>query len=63
MVGYLFLLVVICFFGWRAYLILKKDPSKVDDQINRSGGGGGSSVPFENDNLVDGEPEEFKEAK
>ena len=43
MVGYLFLLVVICFFGWRAYLILKKDKAKVDKNLKKKTGGSSST--------------------
>jgi len=55
MVGYLFLLVVICFFGWRAYLILKKDKVKVDKNLNKKRGGSsstGEAVPGNNPNIA-----------
>ena len=63
MVGYLFIIVAALFIGYKAYSMLKKDRSKVDRQIKHSGGGGGSSVPFETDDIVEGEPEVFKESK
>lgn len=62
MVGILFVVIIVGFIGYKAYGILKKDRKLVDNQF-KGRGGGGSSAPFESDDLVEGEPQEFKEAK
>ena len=63
MIGYIFIIIAVVFIGYKGYSMIKEDHSKVDSQIKRSGRGGGSSVPFETDDLVEGEPEVFKEEK
>lgn len=63
MIGYLFIIVAVIFIGYKGYSMIKEDRSKVDRQIKPSGRGGGSSVPFETDDLVEGEPEVLKQEK